>query len=86
MNEFSGPPPSTVKCSPFHSNWSQPRRRVEQFLFLSEFLSRNAIRLEGSYEPVGSTLFSTLPGSFAPSTEERMISKVTELVGRVRQR
>lgn len=44
------------------------------------------VQKEGGYEPVGSTLFSTLPGPLAQSTEDRIISKVTELVGRARQR
>jgi len=44
------------------------------------------VQKEGGYEPVGSTQYSILPGPLAQSTEERIISKVTELVQRVRKR
>lgn len=43
------------------------------------------VQKEGGYEPVGSTLYSTLPGPLAQSTEDRIISKTTELLGRVRK-
>lgn len=43
------------------------------------------VQKEGGYEPVGSTQYSILPGPLAPSTEERIVNKVTELVGRVRK-
>lgn len=44
------------------------------------------VQKEGGYEPVGSTHYSILPGPLAQSTEERIIGKVTELVGRARKR
>jgi hypothetical protein len=43
------------------------------------------VQKEGGYEPVGSTLYSILPGPLAPNTEEQVVSKVMELVGRVRK-
>ena len=43
------------------------------------------VQKEGGYEPVGSTLYSILPGPLAPSTEERIVSKVKELVECVRK-
>ena len=45
-----------------------------------------ACRRKAVYEPVGSTTFSILPGPLATSTEDRIMSKVTELVDRVRKR
>jgi hypothetical protein len=38
---------------------------------------------EGGYEGGGAMLFSSLPGPFAPSVEERIVSKVHELVKQV---
>ena len=39
---------------------------------------------EGGYEGGGAMLFSSLPGPFAPSVEERIVDKVHELVKRVK--
>jgi hypothetical protein len=40
---------------------------------------------EGGYEGGGAMLFSSLPGPFAPSVEERIVSKVHELVKQVQK-
>jgi hypothetical protein len=40
---------------------------------------------ESGYGPVSSTHYSILPGPLAQSTEERVVGKVTELVGRARK-
>lgn len=37
---------------------------------------------EGGYEGGGAMQFTTLPGPFAPSVEQRIVEKVTELVGK----
>ena len=44
------------------------------------------VQKEGGYEPVGSTHTSILPGPLAQTMEDRIISKVRELVVRVRKR
>ena len=40
---------------------------------------------EGGYEGGGAMRYSSLPGPFAPSVEDRIIMKVVELVGRARK-
>ena len=40
---------------------------------------------EGGYEGGGAMLFSSLPGPFAPSVEERIVTKVHELVERIQK-
>jgi hypothetical protein len=39
---------------------------------------------EGGYEGGGAMQFTTLPGPFAPSVEERIVGKVVELVGKTK--
>jgi hypothetical protein len=49
------------------------------------YISTAKILREGGYEPVGSTKFYGLPGPFAESIEEVIVSKVHDMVEKARE-
>lgn len=49
------------------------------------YLPSQRVLREGGYEGGGAMLYTTFPGPFAPSVEDRVIAKVNELTRKVRQ-